>query len=115
MAAAARVSRIAACACAAARRATDGATVHTVEVATGARCVAAACRCHARIRRLTAAARVSRIAARACAAARRAADASAVHAIEVAVAAIICAECACHASVSGAAHGSECAGRLAGC
>jgi hypothetical protein len=115
MAAAARISRIAARARAAARRAADGATVHTVEVATGTRCVAAACRCHARIRRLTAAARVSRIAAGARTATRRAADGATVHAIEVTTAPLICAECARHASISGAAHCTECAGRLTGC
>jgi hypothetical protein len=92
VAAAARVSRIAARACTAARprRAADGATVHTVEVAI-APVIGAHCGRNTCIRRLAAAARVSRIAARACAAARprRATDGATVHTVEVTIAPVI--------------------------
>ena len=64
---------------------------------------------------MAAAARVSRTAARARAAARRAADGAAVHAVEVTIAPIICAECARHASVGAAAHSSKRTGRLTSC
>jgi hypothetical protein len=89
VAAAARVSSIAARACAAACRATDTTTVHTVEIAVGP-VISPGCARRTRSRCMAAAARVSRIAARACTAARRAANSTTVHTVEVAITTVMC-------------------------